>query len=430
MLSNPYIMTNYLGMFSFYLEIFLIAFVFMRNAPRRSYFPLRLLASTAVAISFAFLPFLYIGIVGMSFLIIAVYAVLQLWFLYRTSALNCIFYVITAWSVQHIFSHILWILCSLIEMPVAVNILVYYAVYAAVFAAAFFTCSFRRKNYESGEDRLVVLLISGLVVFITCLMHDFVSHYSVWTAWHSVFAIMCCTLALFVQFGLSEKQKIQRKNEEIEREKEILQWLLYNQSKQQKLTGETVEIINRKCHDLKHQIGALRKMSAGENEKYFKEIERAVMVYGDIAKTGNDALDVTLTEKCLLCEEHKIKFTYIVDGQALEAFDPVDVSTLFGNILDNAIECVDGEEEGKRIIRMNISSVFDYLKIHCENYCSRKVQFQEDLPVTNKKDTAYHGFGVKSIRFIAEKYGGNLVMEQEGELFNVNILLPLKKQAA
>lgn len=430
MLSNPYIMVNYLGMFSFYTEIFVLLMLFMRKFPRRRYFVVRLIASVAAAVGFAFLPILHIGIIGVSFFIISSYVALTAWFMFDTKFLNCMFYLITAWSIQHIFTHILWVICSAVKMTTAVNIVVYYAIYLAVSAAAFFACSFKRQNYDADKDRLAVLLISGLVIVVTCLLHDFVSAYSDWTAWHSVFAVICCMLALFVQFGLSEKQKIARKTEEVEREKQVLEQLLYTQSRQQKLASETVEIINRKCHDLKHQIGTIRRMTSGESEKHLKEIERAVMVYGDIAKTGNDALDVTLTEKCLLCEEHKIKFTYIVDGDSLNALDPVDISTLFGNILDNAIECADGEEEDKRIIRMNVSEVFGYLKIHCENYCSRKVEFKENLPVTNKPDKNYHGFGVKSIRFIAQKYGGDLVMEQNDELFNVNILLPRKDKAA
>lgn len=159
------------------------------------------------------------------------------------------------------------------------------------------------------------------------------------------------------------------------------------------------------------------------------EIERAVLIYDDIAKTGNYALDITLMEKCLLCEEYHIRFTYIVNGEKLGVMEAVDVSSLFGNILDNAIENSLKENENHRIIRLNVAVWQGFLRIHCENYCSRQVEFKDGLPVSERRESGYHGFGAKSIRYIAAKYGGNLAMSLEDNVFSVNIIIPLADSA-
>lgn len=137
---------------------------------------------------------------------------------------------------------------------------------------------------------------------------------------------------------------------------------------------------------------------------------------------------VILTEKSLLCERHKIRFTYMIDGEQLDFMDPVDIASLFGNAVDNAIESVLRTDDAeRRIIRLNAGVKRSFFSVHFENYCGETVVFRDGMPQTVKQDNRYHGFGVKSIRYIVEKYGGTLRMGQQGYLFNPDILLPLCK---
>ena len=100
-------------------------------------------------------------------------------------------------------------------------------------------------------------------------------------------------------------------------------------------------LINHKCHDLKHQISAMRAItSPEEREKYLREVEDSVQIYDAIVQTGNEVLDTVLTEKSLFCAANNIKINCIVDGRQMDIFEPVDLYTIFGNALDNAIESV------------------------------------------------------------------------------------------
>ncbi len=121
---------------------------------------------------------------------------------------------------------------------------------------------------------------------------------------------------------------------------------------QYELSRENISIINQKCHDLKHQVSALRLVKTpDEREAGLRELEGAVLIYDAIAKTGNEVLDTVLTEKSLLCEKNGISWTCMADGGLLDFMQPVDLYTLFGNALDNAIEssqAVDETEQPSR----------------------------------------------------------------------------------
>lgn len=101
-----------------------------------------------------------------------------------------------------------------------------------------------------------------------------------------------------------------------------------------------------------------------------------------------------------------------------------DIYCLFGNMLDNAIEYVmTVEEKEKRFIRLFVKTNDNIKVIHQENYFDGRLQFSDGLPQTTKSDRINHGFGVKSIAHIVKKYGGELSVAVDGELFKMDIVL-------
>lgn len=65
-----------------------------------------------------------------------------------------------------------------------------------------------------------------------------------------------------------------------------------------------------------------------------------------------------------------------------------------------------------------------------ENYYEGTLEFEGGLPVTTKKDKAYHGFGIKSIRYTAAKYGGSVTVKAKDNWFEMKVLFPLPKNGA
>ena len=188
----------------------------------------------------------------------------------------------------------------------------------------------------------------------------------------------------------------------------------------------TMDVINRKCHDLRHQIAALRHMDESQKEKSIGQLERAVMIYDSFPKSGNQDLDIILAEKSLLAEKQQTRVQCIVDGSKLSFLALEDMYSLFGNALDNAIEAASREpNEAKRIITLHAAARGNLYSIHMENPCGEQPLFMDGLPVTSKTDTDYHGYGMRSMRYLCEKYGGALTAAWEDGIFVLDMLLPL-----
>lgn len=229
-----------------------------------------------------------------------------------------------------------------------------------------------------------------------------------------LYAIMCGILIIFVHFGLSANDTMHDKVADMAE-------LLHNEREQYRLTKESIDIINLKCHDLKHQVARLRE---DVSEKHIAEIENAIMIYDTNVKTGNDTLDVLLTEKKLQCEAKKITFTCMVNGDVINFMDDMDIYSLFGNAISNAIESVSRiAEPTRRQISLKVRRVGNICSIHVENYYSGGIVFENGMPVTDK-DKNFHGFGMKSMLRIVEQYGGALNVTATDELFILDIALP------
>ena len=221
---------------------------------------------------------------------------------------------------------------------------------------------------------------------------------------------------------------VQVKEIQIRFEKDTLRNIMEMQYKNYQLSKENIDMVNQKYHDLKHQINLLKTQSyaqAGKSTSYLEKMEREIRVYETQNKTGNLILDAVLTNKALLCQNKEIELKFIVDGGALSFMEDMDVSALFGNMLDNAIESAQKQQEKqKRLIWLYVTREKQFVRIRTENYCDEKIQFKNGMPVTTKKDRRLHGYGMKSIKSTVEKYHGSVVAAQENNWFELKILLP------
>ncbi|GAA0800023.1 hypothetical protein GCM10008910_27200 [Faecalicatena orotica] len=237
------------------------------------------------------------------------------------------------------------------------------------------------------------------------------------------YSFLCCALVLLMEYYVLRENSMKR-------EQEMMEQLLQISTAQQKSSKEAIDIINMKCHDLKHQMKALAKIEDDRSRtEYIQEIQDAVSIYDATYHTGCSALDYVLREKTLIFNERGIEFGCMVEGKMISYMASADVYALMGNALDNALERVMKEKKGERIISFQIRHHNDMVLIHLENRCSRMLQFENGIPVTDKKDRSQHGFGVKSMRYIVEKYHGELFMSLKNGKFNLDILLPSQEEA-
>lgn len=232
----------------------------------------------------------------------------------------------------------------------------------------------------------------------------------------SGYRMICCLIALFLQYDLFKSTKISNNNA-------VLEKVVQMQKEQYQFSVENINLINHKCHDMKHQIKLVENQIGSP---VLEELSSLIQVYDDTVKSGNELLDVFLTQKKMYCDNHDIRFDCILDGKGLDFMEPTDMYTLFGNAIDNAIEAVmKVKDENKRIIELVVRRELNMVSIHFENYYEGELELVNEIPTTTKLNTSQHGFGIKSIMMIVDHYKGNTTLTYKDNVFNLNILIPI-----
>ncbi len=220
----------------------------------------------------------------------------------------------------------------------------------------------------------------------------------------------------------------QRREIYLRHELEAMDGLLNRQYEQFKLAQANNETVHRLVHDLKHQI-AFIKAEPDEQKKasYLTEMETAVSIHEAEAVTGNSVLDTILTSKKLVCAENGIVITCFADASGLDRLDVMDICSIFGNAIDNAIEYeMTVQDPELRLIKVAVYPENCFLLIRVENYCTEKLVFHDGLLKSSKKNPQTHGYGLKSIRRAAEKYNGSMTISQDDSWFILTVLIPLE----
>lgn len=277
-----------------------------------------------------------------------------------------------------------------------------------------------KGQYQIGPRQMVS-------AWVFCIMSENLFIYAKVDPGAALFNIVLqfyCITLLYLQSALFKKSSMRK-------ELETIQLLWHQQKGQYQLSKETVELINHKCHDLKHQVQAIRAVKdEKERETYLEKIEKSVQIYSAIVRTGNEILDTILTEKSLICENSGIHINCVADGSLLAFMNPVDLYTLFGNALDNAIEAVRKlESKEKRVIDIMLYERQSFLMLQIVNPMCGEVKFEDGLPLTTKAKNGYHGYGMKSMLHTIQKYEGHLTTEVKNGCFYFNVMLPLERDS-
>jgi len=214
----------------------------------------------------------------------------------------------------------------------------------------------------------------------------------------------------------------------IDNELRSMESILSNQYKQYQMSQECIDLINFKYHDLKHQINLWQNEAGSQRHRqYLQELQDKIDCFSLQQHTGNDVLDTILTEKELICKQKHIQITSVVNGALLTFLPLEDLCTIFGNALDNAIEAAEQiPDVEKRLIRVVVHKVHNFVMIQIENYTETYMNTDNGLPATTKEDKSLHGYGLKSIQYIAARHQGMMAVDCKDSWFILKIMLPIK----
>lgn len=303
------------------------------------------------------------------------------------------------------------------------------AVYGALFGILFLMERYLKKDIEelnvTRREFLVVVIVAASVFGMSNL--SYLDQNGLFSGRFVMYIFIIRTLVDLSGMAVLYAYHIQVKEMQMRLEKDALRNIMEMQYKNYQLSRESIDVVNQKYHDLKHQINLLRSQEdTGKSREYLDQMEHEIKVYETQNKTGNQILDAVLTNKSMVCQKREIELKVIMEGQSLSFMEDMDISALFGNMLDNAIESVSRQKEKeKRLIWLYVSREKQFVRIRTENYCDEKIQFRNGMPVTTKKDKRLHGYGMKSICATVEKYGGSTVACQKDNWFELKILIPV-----
>lgn len=234
-------------------------------------------------------------------------------------------------------------------------------------------------------------------------------------------------LILMTQMGRRNELTVKMESDEINR-------LFKKQYEQYRLAMDNSELLRKEMHDMKHYLAALKEeKDPVKRNEVLADMEQAISLQESFMNTGNQVLDVILTTKSQLCQQRSITLQAMIEGDVLSDIHVKDLCSLFGNILDNAIEATQQVKNAdKRLINLSVKRQKQFIMIECENFSENIVEIEKSraLPGTTKGDKIRHGFGLKSIKKVAEKYGGVMTITTQQGWFKVQVLLGIRAEGA
>lgn len=317
--------------------------------------------------------------------------------------------------------------------------IMYYTIFAVCVAAFWFL--FIRRITSKLQDKelnykmiLLTFFILGITIFL-CSVEDLYfaklcverenrfdnDVYYVLRQTGNAFSAVCCVIVIL----LASKSIVESR---LLKEVEYLKYAIRQGERQYRISKDSIELINIKCHDIKYKLDAL--MAQGDmGADAVKALRDSISFYDLKKDTGNQLLNVLITEKGFYCEQNEINFSCMIDGEKLEFMEAGDLYCLFGNLIDNALEAVkEIEDKARRIVNLSVKAKGGFILVQEENYFNGVREFEDGLPITTKKDKNSHGFGMRSLRMIVKKYGGELTTFVSDNIFHLNIIFSRREK--
>lgn len=239
----------------------------------------------------------------------------------------------------------------------------------------------------------------------------------------TAFSVIALIISNVLLFYLVEMQIKETEN----RSKEMLiHQQIQNKADYYQELAEKQRMSNKTMHDLKNRFFALGKLiknnpSAAAEE--FEKISENFMAVSAMTYTGIDSIDALINAKKQKMQECNISFTHKLSMPKETAIEPIELCVVLGNLLDNAIEANEKLPEDNRFILLSAIQKQGYLSIKISNPVKEKVRIKNNEIYTTKINKELHGFGIQSVKEIAEKHDGAITFEQNEGVFTVIVML-------
>ena len=298
--------------------------------------------------------------------------------------------------------------------------LIFFMVNTLVYFALFRLFRYQRKDELDEKSRPATVLLTVFCFLVLtvpdCLRSEFSPDSP---ASFALYRFMMASISVFILIScgdISFRSKARM-------EKQVFDQVLAEERKQYQLLKENIDLINMRCHDLRHQLD---DFSGRLTEQEITELGEAMDIYDASIRTGSEVIDVVLRLAQLTCQKEQIELSCIVDGGALSFMKTRHLYSLFNNAVSNAIEAVRKlEAREKRVIDVSVYRRNGLAEIEVTNYF-------DGVPVnvTSKADAPRHGFGTLSMRYVTEEYNGRFQTQIQGDIYTLHITIPISPRSS
>lgn len=208
--------------------------------------------------------------------------------------------------------------------------------------------------------------------------------------------------------------------------------LMKEKEKYSKGSMEIIKRSNEELREFKHDLKnyllplqeAMETMPQSEMAKVWEKINQKIEDVQTLIQTGNSYVDSMINTKITLARSEKVDVKCTILSK-MEGIDDLEFCSVFGNLMDNAIEAERKVTEKKEII-IFVEEKMGYLRLEIQNKIEKSVLNENSSLNTTKKDTSSHGIGHKSIKRTMQKVGGALKYYETGDLFCAEAVFPIK----
>ena len=181
-------------------------------------------------------------------------------------------------------------------------------------------------------------------------------------------------------------------------------------------------------HDYRNHIQNMKiQLSEKNYEKldgYLDQLADDLDTVDTVIKTGNVMADAILNSKLNVAEKLNVRLNVKASVPERLPMSDVELCSVLGNMLDNAVESCASLPESDRFMRVYIGRLKGQLYLSVQNSAG-EVRKERESYISTKNDSGQHGYGLFRIDRIAKKYGGYVNRQNEEGIFATEILIPI-----
>lgn len=277
----------------------------------------------------------------------------------------------------------------------------------------------RKVNQEdiSDQDGVTILLFVLLFTLFEGVIPIVRMYFGrgVWELFFSIFELV------FFLFMLYQSVRVSRRGQK-RTQMMVSDALLKKERQQFEQLKQNMESMKAQVHDMKYVLRAMK--AKGTDADLEAKISTMVDTYEQNFNTGDAALDVILSDAEKNMRLKKIRFECFTEDCNLSFMENYDLYSFLGNAFDNAVEYLLGVEEPKRFVSFKLEKHGGFLFFEVSNYYEGKGDVSVGMK-SSKDDASMHGYGIKNMQRIVNKYDGEFSLRAEGGLFSVSALIPV-----